>query len=189
MGSGIDIVPSIPNPLDNPRPPQADGKAGPLADSSAQEPCGRAPERKGWDNVIPENPDALSLPKVDPTTILARHVVWFWTNDDDGKRRWWMGVVWDRPTARNPTLEIQPYNSRDKKKLLRDAAFTLVWWDPKADKEEWRVVKKPHLQPFIMDIPADNVMLTGLEWRPGHKLPDAVVQVVDEFHPNTGEPH
>jgi hypothetical protein len=132
--------------------------------------------------VIPDVLDTTSLLKVEPTTILARHTVWFWTNDDDGKRRWWTGVVWDRSTARNPTLEIQPYNSRDKRKPLRDAAFTLVWWDPKAEKEEWRIVKKPHLQPFIMDVPADQVMLTGLVWQSGHKLPDAVVQAVEGFH-------
>jgi len=86
-------------------------------------------------------------------------------------KRWWPGVVWDRPSARRPSIEMQPYNSRDRKRRVCDAAFSLVWWDPKAKKEEWRMVRKPHLQPYIMDVPMGQVVLVDMQWRDGRKLP------------------
>lgn len=161
---------------DGPLPSQGDAEP-PVVTSEDAKAAPPAVAPTGWTNVLLGDPTAL--PKVDPGAILARHIVWYWSDDDDGKRRWWMGVVWDRPTARNPTLEVQPYNSRDTKKPLDKAAFTLVWWDPRVGKEEWRIVKKPHLQPFIMDVPADHVLMTALEWRSGHRLPESVLQTLD----------
>jgi hypothetical protein len=162
---------------DGPLPSQGDAESQVVSDGKDAKASPSAIAPMGWTNVLLGDP--TTLPKVDPGTILARHVVWYWSDDDDGKRRWWMGVVWDRPTTRNPTLEVQPYNSRDTKKPLDKAAFTLVWWDPRVGKEEWRIVKKPHLQPFIMDVPADHVLMTALEWRSGHRLPESVLQTLD----------
>ena len=161
-------------------PGQPDGTAQPDGGNGAVAPAEAVRATKGWTNILLRDP--TTLPKVDPDAILARHVVWYWSDDDDGKRRWWMGVVWDRATSRNPTLEVQPYNSRDTKKPLDTAAFTLVWWDPRAGKEEWRIVKKPHLQPFITDVPASNVLMTALEWRSGHKLPETVLNALESLH-------
>ena len=130
----------------------------------------------GWDNVIPAD---RQLPAVAHESILTRHHVLFWTADDDGVRRWWMGQVWDRPTSKRSTLEVQPFNTRDRKKPLRSATFTLVWWDPRSNKEDWRMVKKPHLQPLIMEVDASCVVLTGIEWNTGHTLPESVLAVLE----------
>ena len=132
--------------------------------------------RVGWDNVIPSD---RQLPVVAHESILARHHVLFWTAEDDGVKRWWMGQVWDRPTSSRSTLEVQPFNSRDKRKPLRSASFTLVWWDPRSYKEDWRMVKKPHLQPLIMEVAADHVALTGVEWNSGHTLPESVLAILE----------
>ena len=41
------------------------------------------------------------------------------------------------------------------------------------------MVKKPHLQPLIMEVAADRVALTGVEWNSGHTLPESVLAILE----------
>ncbi len=147
-----------------------------------------SPARKqvAWDNLLPSR----GLVPVTPSDgILARHLIFFWTEDEEGgDRRWWLGLVWDRPGRDRPTFEVQPFNTRDKRKPLAAAQFTLVWWDPRVRKEEWRMVKKAHLQPLIMEVEVSHVIMTGLEWGPGHTLPQGVLEFLTGEVPFASEP-
>ncbi len=148
-------------------PLQEDGCGVPSVVQPRDEPRVARPQ-KAWDNVLE---GVVTPPAVPRNAILAGQQVLAWTEGDDGVKRWWPGVVWDRPSARRPSIELQPYNSRDRKRRVCDAAFSLVWWDPRAKKEEWRMVRKPHLQPYVMDVPMEQVVMVNLPWREGRKLP------------------
>ena len=121
---------------------------------------------RAWDNVLGDVPGAVPR-----NAILVGQQILAWSEGDDGVRRWWAGVVHDRPSARKRSVEMQPYNSRDRKKCIADAVFALVWWDPRAWKEDWRMIRKPHFQPLTMEIPEGNVVLVNLRWRKGRRLP------------------
>jgi hypothetical protein len=122
---------------------------------------------KGWDNVL----QGQTPPPVPRNSIVVGQQVLAWLEEEDGKKRWWPGVVWDKPSARRPTVEMQPYNTRDRKTRVEDATFALVWWDPRAHKEEWRMVRKEHLQPLTMEVPMENVFMLDVQWRSRRRLP------------------
>ena len=139
---------------------------------------------KGWDNVL----QGVIPPAVPRNAILCKQVVIAWLEGDDGVKRWWPGVVWDRPTARRPSIELQPFNSRDRKKRIEDAAFALVWWDPRAGKEEWANVRKgAHLQAYTMEVPMEQVVLVDLQWRKGFRLPEEALSLLGYGDPRGGQ--
>ena len=117
---------------------------------------------------------------------MARDLVFFWVADDEGVKRWYMGVVLDRPSPVSNTVEIQPFATRDRKKPVHDAAYVLVWWDPKARKEDWRMVQTRSLHTYFMDVNIGNVMLSGLQWRVGRKLPAEALAILG-WHVNVEE--
>ena len=124
-------------------------------------------KKQQWDNVlVGEKP--LPVPR---NTIIVGQQVIVWVEDEHGVVRWYAGVVYDRPSARRPSIEMQPYNTKDRKLPIEEARFALVWWDARSYKEEWRMVRKPHLQPLIMDVPMANVIMTDVQWRAGRRLP------------------
>ncbi len=126
--------------------------------------------RRGWDNVL----EVDIPPAVPRNAIIHKQHVLAWTDGEDGIKRWWPGVVWDRPSAKRPSITMQPFNSWDRKRCIHDATFALVWWDPRAlpaGKEVWKMVPKPYYEPYLMDVPMGQVFLLDVQWRDGRKLP------------------
>ncbi len=138
-----------------------------------------------WDNVL----DVVAPPAVAPASIHVGHLVLLQTGEPGEEKRWWMAQVLDRPSNRTTTLEVQPYNTWDKNKSLQDAAFVLTWWDPRAKKEEWRMTAKNKFsERMIMEVDVGHVLLTGLTWRDGRKLPQEVLDLLTGVPPSAGTP-
>ncbi len=117
-------------------------------------------------------------PQVAADDIRVGHIVLYWTDDGDGAR-WWIGRVRDSPARDRPsttTLEVQPFNTRNATKGIAQAIFTLVWWDVRAKKEDWRMTAKgAHLHTMLMTVPAANVMMTEVRLTRRRHLPDDVL--------------